>query len=47
MHSQEQYLKNLSDLEVLQLILDAELLGKQYLAAIKEQLNRLNMKLPA
>jgi len=46
MHGSESYLKNLNDLEVMQLIIDAELLGKPYLAALKEQLTRLNVKAP-
>lgn len=46
MHASESYLKNLSDLEVMQLIIDAELLGKAHLAALKEQLTRLNVKAP-
>lgn len=45
-HHNEVFLKNLSDLEVMQLIIDAELLGKPYLAALKEQLTRLNVKAP-
>jgi hypothetical protein len=46
MHGSESYLKNLNDIQVMQLILDAELLGKPYLAALKEQLARLNVKEP-
>lgn len=46
MHNSEQYLKKLSDLEVMQLLMDAELLGKRHLAALKEQLERLNVQVP-
>lgn len=44
MHGNESYLKHLTDLEIMQLIVDAELLGKNHLRALKEQLERVRGK---
>lgn len=43
MHPNEAFLKKLTDLEAMQLVLTAELMGKPYLAALKEQLIRLDL----
>jgi hypothetical protein len=42
MHKNEAFLKSLTDEEVLLLLFEAEEKGEQYLAALKEQLVRLD-----
>lgn len=41
MHTNEKFLKNLTDEELLQIMFEAEAQGKQYVSALKEQLARL------
>lgn len=42
MHKNEAFLKNISDEDLLLLMFEAEEKGEQYLAALKEQLVRLD-----
>jgi hypothetical protein len=42
MHKNETFLKSLDDEQLLQLLFDAEEKGPQYLAALKEQIERLD-----
>lgn len=41
MHKNESYLKQMNDVQLLELVMNAELLGPQYLQALKDQLARL------
>lgn len=43
MHSNEQFVKNATQEELLELVIQAELKGPQYVAAFKEQLERLGV----
>lgn len=45
MHNNETFLKKLAQYDIEMLLLEAEELGPQYVAALKDQLNRLNIKL--
>ncbi len=42
MHKNETFMKNISEEELLLLIIEAEEKGPQYLAALKEQVQRLD-----
>lgn len=42
MHKNETFMKNISDEELLQLMFEAEAKGPQYVAALKEQITRLD-----
>lgn len=42
MHKNEEFLKNISDEELLALMFEAEAKGKPYAAALKEQIERLD-----
>lgn len=42
MHKNETFLKNISDEDLLQLMFEAEAKGSQYVAALKEQIERLD-----
>lgn len=42
MHTNEKFMKNISDEELLALMFEAEAKGPQYVAALKEQVERLD-----
>lgn len=44
MHPNEQFVKNATDEQKLELVVAAEAKGPEYVAALKEQFERLNVK---